>query len=246
MNQTAFYSFEIDQANIQTNQDFTVSVFVNTDQPVNTASTEILYDNQQISFVNVSFSDSVFPNIVEKKTDTTPLRLTAFTTDHFQQSHGLFARLTFKALQNGNASITLSSNSKIYADDGTGTNVADQTKLPVQLTMNIGQVQQSPVVQQGQTASPVTITTSLLTPTTVQKSETASKPGYSSPGDVLSDKGVRDFSTFSSTPKTYPPASTPPAQGSFPVIYFVLPVILLLTIGIILTIIKFRRKNEIN
>lgn len=249
MSQSGDFTLELDQAALNLNQEFVVSVFVSSpDQPANTVFAKINYDSSQLSFLDTNFSTSVFPNVVERQSAANQIRLTSFTTNAFSGNHGLFTRLRFKALQNGQSVITLAADSKIHADDGLATNLADPAKLPVQLTVSVGESKQEAIIQQGaSTPSPANISPlSDIQPIDAYEqpdAQSSDQTTATSIADNFSESGVNDFSTFSASPKILPPPQPPAATGlgSTPIIF---AAITLLTIVSVLLIMKFRRKKD--
>jgi hypothetical protein len=198
MFQTAQFNLESDQNQLSLGNDFIVSVYVDTaGQPTNTVFARISYPQDKIQFIDSSFTDSKFPSIVERKTENGLIKLTSFTTTPYNGNNGLFARLKFRPILNSEATITIENNSKIHASDGLGTDVSDQTTLPVSLTLYTSEQNKPPIVKKGETIL-------ILAEEGQRTTELSTQQSSPVPFD-FTEKEIADYSTFSGYPKEYPP-----------------------------------------
>ena len=229
MPQTASFDIEIQQTEIKTGEDFVVSLFIDsTLQPVNTIFARLSYPQDQLEFVDSSFSKSEFDNLVERETEPGLIKLTSFTAKPYSGNHGLFVNLKFKPLAEKEAQVTIQPISKIHSADGKGTDVADPAKLPVVLTVFPG-TGQNPIVKKGELVQELK---EEIQKTALQTSQESSP---------FSEEGIADYSTFSGYPKTYPPGqklleSLTPTN----LLFFAIPFIILLLVSLFLIL---RKRN---
>ena len=233
MPQTAQFDVEIKQSNFSLGEEFVVSLFVDSSsQPVNTIFSRISYPQEKLEFIDSSFSNSEFDNLIERKTEPGLIKLTSFTVQPYSGNHALFVNLKFKPLAEKEAKITIQPISKIHSADGKGTDIANPAKLPVVLTIFPG-TEQKPIIQKGETVKEIK--------EEIQKA----LPEDSAESFSFPEKGVADYSTFSGYPKNNLPSQKTKKPGSLlnnPLI-IIIPV-LLLTISLLILIIKLKKKTN--
>ena len=233
MPQTASFDIEIQQTEIKTGEEFVVSLFIDSAfQPVNTIFARLSYPQDQLEFVDSSFSKSEFDNLVERQTEPGLIKLTSFTAKPYSGDHGLFVNLKFKPLAKKEAQVTIQPISKIHSADGKGTDIADPAQLPVVLTVFPG-TEQKPIVKKGETVKELK---EEIQKTALQTSQESTP---------FSEKGVADYSTFSGYPKNDLPSKKTKKVASLlnnPLIIIIS--ILLLTIALTILIIKLKKKRN--
>ncbi len=238
MFQSAQFNLESDQTQISLGNDFVISIYVDTaGQPTNTVFFFFFYPQDKVQFIDSSFTDSKYPNIIERKTENGLIKLTSFSSTPYNGNNGLFARLKFRALTNSEATITIENNSKIHANDGKGTDVSELSALPASITLFPAEKNQQPVVKKGETIIETNQTTLSLTPD-------ASPMVFD-----FTEKGVADYSTFSGYPKLYPPGQKFAEANlisykflGLPLVFLNLALIFLFLIFLLIKLLK--RKNE--
>lgn len=139
--QSAEFSLKSDAGSVGLNEAFIAQVFLNTPQAeVNTVHLELEYSSPYLSLQEISFTDSVFPNIVEKDTSASNIiKLTAFTITPYKGNNGLIASLKFKSEGAGKADIDILSSSTIHLADGLGTDVFNHQSPPKKLNLTVSQ-----------------------------------------------------------------------------------------------------------
>ena len=228
MPQTASFDIEIQQTEIKTDEDFVVSLFIDSGlKPINTVFARLSYPPDQLEFIDSSFSKSEFDNLVERQTEPGLIKLTSFTAKPYSGNHGLFVNLKFKPLAEKEAQVTIQPISKIHSADGKGTDVADPAKLPVVLTVFPG-TGQNPIVKKGELVQELK---EEIQKTALQTSQESTP---------FSEKGVADYSTFSGYPKTYPPGQKLLENISLPnnLLLLAIPFIILLLVSLFLILRK--------
>ncbi|GAF81221.1 unnamed protein product [marine sediment metagenome] len=146
--QNALFSLKSNTVNLELNEAFIVQAFVNTfEEEVNTVHLELEYSSQHLFLKEISFTDSVFPNIVEKDTSmSNTIKLTAFSITPYKGNNGLVASLKFRSKNTGRANIEILPSSKIHLADGSGTDTFNYQTSQKNFQIIISQV--------GDTSSP--------------------------------------------------------------------------------------------
>lgn len=231
MANTALFLLETSKLTPVPQEQIVISVFIDTgSQATNTIFSRISFTPDTLQFIDNDFNGSFYPNIVERQTTDNILKLTSFTTTPYSQNHGLYVRLKFKTLKAGEAKITISSDSKIHANDGKGTNIADTAKLPTVLTFFIGE-NKEPVITRGGVGGMSTTITTTEKAVLTQANQNNNVLNEAEKGDT-----VTDYSTLAECPKiTAPTCSASDCQAISPLASF-WPYMLLL-IGILLIVI---------
>lgn len=222
---TASFDIQTNPLEMESGQEFTISIFVDSGfQPVNTIFARISYPQEKLSFINSSFSGSDFSSVVERRDEAGVIKLASFTTKPYSGTHGKFVNLEFHPIVQKESQISIQPVSKIHASDGMGTNIADPSQLPVSLTVFPGTKQKSILVK-GNAVEEMTL--------------------QSSPGPVsFPEQGVADYSTFSSYPNKYQPSQK--SRKAFDLSdssLIIIAAMIFLTIVFLLIIIKIRKKK---